>query len=108
MRPLILDYALPMKENNYIIYEYDRELSLNVVKDQVPKIPFIDLSEETVLLTNTRVSREQNDSLHHLLEFGRKTEVKRERDDQHISPYLELVKKTFVKRERDDENSLNN
>lgn len=107
MKPLILDYAISRKGEYKTIYEYDNDLSLNVVKTKNGKIPFIDLSyENTKLLTKTKVKNETDDESYSLLELQTKTEVNQERDDE-LNTFLELSTKTLVKQERDDEDFIN-
>ena len=62
MKPLILDYAVNRIGEYNAIFEYDMELSLNIVNSDNGKIPFIDISNESVnLITKTKVIGESDD-----------------------------------------------
>ena len=102
MKPIILDFKLSRSEQNSpIVYQYDSDMSLNVILVDGQKKPFIDLNDSDVeLQTKTRAHRE-NDDESFLLELGTKTEQRRERDDRHDT-ILEMESKTLAARERDD------
>lgn len=102
MRPLILDFAVDRIGEYNPIFQYDDNLSLNVVDTENGKIPFIDISNENLILTTkTKVSGEVDDEGLSLLELQTKTRVKQEADDDSNS-ILELMTKTLVKQESDD------
>lgn len=101
-KPLILDYSVARTGEAKVLYEYDPNLSLNMVRVNNEEIPFITAGiEELSLLTKTKVHQERDDDTISL-ELLTKTRVDREKDDDYNS-LLELKTKTLVNNERDDE-----
>lgn len=103
MKPLILDYTTERVGEYSPIYEYDYQLSLNVIKTKIGIVPFMDVDKSTLcLITKTRVNGEVDDYNISLLELETKTKVKQEADDNNLYDFLELRTKTLVKQESDD------
>lgn len=103
MRPLILDYTTERTGEYIPIFEYDVELSLNIVNTKDGKIPFMDIQNSDLsLTTKTRVMGEADDYNICSLELETKTKVLQERDDDDIMQLLQLDTKTFTKQESDD------
>jgi hypothetical protein len=129
-KPPILNYAVPQRKDEGVIYSYDENLNLNVVMTKNGKTKFINLADSYIeLATKTDVERERDDvgeridsalafatvtkvereSTDDTLDFATKTNVQREADDEVWGHHLsEFNSKTFVERERDEEypNSL--
>lgn len=106
MRPLILDYAINRTGLAEPVFAYDNMLSLNTILINQVKKPFIDTTnEEILLLTKTKVIQESDDDSI-ALELMTKTEADREKDEEGIS-ILELLTKTFTHKESDDEDYFN-
>lgn len=102
MKPIILNYAIKRKGEYAPVYEYDYSRSLNVIKINDKRVPFIDSNEQDLsMLTKTKVYSERDDEGYNLLELKTKTEVRQEKDDDALH-LLELQTKTFVKQESDD------
>lgn len=104
MRPLILDYTTDRIGEYNPIFEYDDNLSLNIVNTKKGKIPFMDIQNtDLLLITKTRVIGEADDDSNIcLLELETKTKVMQERDDDDAIQLLQLETKTFTKQESDD------
>lgn len=123
-KPPILNYAVPQRKDEGVIYNYDEGLNLNVVQTTNGKAKFIDLADGYIefatktdiererddvgdriscgfeFVTKTAVERERDDDA---LEFATKTRVEREGDDDRGYHLLEFNTKTFVERERDED-----
>jgi hypothetical protein len=109
MKPLILDYKEIRQETPTVVnYEYDFSQSLNIVKIDGEKKPFIDLNNtEVELLTKTKVHRE-NDDNHFLFELSTKTEVRKEMIFMMLLLNLKRKRLLVVKEMIDDQNSAYN
>jgi hypothetical protein len=109
MRPLILEFVQSEKRNNVeqILFEYNKELNLNVVKKvDNALIPFVEYSSQKFeLATRTDIKSESpDDNINYNLQT--QTRVMNEALDE-INPELEMMTATAVKSEADEElNSL--
>lgn len=101
-KPPILNYAVPQRKDEGVIYNYDESLNLNVIVTSKGKTKFIDLADSCIeLATKTDVVRERDDvgeRTFYGLDLATKTEVERERDED----ALEFTTTTRVEREGDD------
>jgi len=106
MKPLLLDFAVSRKKDKNPIYSYDEELNLNIINQNVIKVPFIESKNSDLeLVTKTKVIREQDDIDLDLLVLDTKTEVRIERDDIDEN-YLELTTKIRIDREKDGKENI--
>lgn len=99
MKPFILNFSKKRIGEYKPIFHYDSTRSLNVVRGT--NTPFIEMTEDTLLLTKTKVSNEAEDDGFSSMQLITKTRVSQEADDENIS-LLELSTKTFAKQESDD------
>lgn len=125
MRPLILDFAQPLNNNDKDVkspYLYDEELNLNVIRNCSSRVPFVEINSRKLelitatakrreasdddcvqyyLQTETRVKNESIDEISHTLELTTRTNVIRESNDDSIG--YELQTQTFVEKDAVDE-----
>lgn len=104
--PFLARFATQRTEESNIPGMYSYEQDLWVIEENGKKIPIISKFNLSQAVTKTKVRQESDDECSSgVLELSTKTEVKLERDDNHINMnhLLELTTKTDAVQERDDE-----
>jgi hypothetical protein len=109
MKPLILEFVENRNMDDSLLkYEYDHELSLNVVTLKDKKIPLINLDSEVLnTKTITRQQMEGMDIEYDLVGIRIITKAESDEVQNPFSYIMELKTKTLTERERDDHDFIN-